>query len=70
MQSPHVKPFTIHSSPQLAAASKLISKMQFVAPAHALPDAAPRPGSKQAPQLAMMKASKGATLGRLVEAIG
>ena len=38
--------------------------------AHASPDRAPRPGSKQALLVAMLSAPKGATLGQLVEATG
>jgi hypothetical protein len=38
--------------------------------AHASPDRAPRPGSKQAQLVAMLSAPKGATLGQLVQATG
>jgi len=38
--------------------------------AHAFPDNAPRPGSKQALLVAMLSKPKGATLGQLVEATG
>ena len=38
--------------------------------AHASPDRAPRPGSKQALLVAMLSKPKGATLGQLVEATG